>query len=111
VDPFQIAAFQWTEGERRLRDAPPDEQRVLYPVVEQVLAELQRRLGGTFSTDELATLYTNQGTDWASDIAARTAPEHPWAWDPRIVADAAFARYLRQAVDYAGGRRLYEPES
>jgi hypothetical protein len=110
MDPFQIAAFQWREGERRLREAPPEEQRVLYPVVEQVLTELRRRLGGTFSTDELATLYTSQGTDWASDIAARAAPEDPWAWDPRVVADAAFARYLRQAVDYAGGRRLHADE-
>jgi hypothetical protein len=24
----------------------------------------------------------------------------------RIVADAAFARYVREAVDFAGGRRL-----
>jgi hypothetical protein len=30
---------------------------------------------------------------------------HPYAWDARIVADAAFARYLRRAVDFAGGRR------
>jgi hypothetical protein len=35
----------------------------------------------------------------------RTAPEDPWAWDPGIVVDAAFARYLREAADYAGGRR------
>jgi hypothetical protein len=34
------------------------------------------------------------------------APEAPFAWDVRIVGDAAFARYLREAVDYAGGRRL-----
>ncbi len=32
--------------------------------------------------------------------------EEPEAWDVRIVGDAAFARYLREAVDYAGGRRL-----
>ena len=39
------------------------------------------------------------------DIAVAAAPEHPYAWDARIVADAAFARYLRGAVDFAGGRR------
>ena len=108
MDPFQIASYQWNEGERRLRDASAEEQRVLYPLVERVLAELRRRLGGSFSTDELVALYATEGTDWASDIAARSAPEHPWAWDPRIVADAAFARYLREAIDYAGGRRIYE---
>jgi hypothetical protein len=39
------------------------------------------------------------------DLAIAAAPEHPYAWDARIVADAAFARYLRGAVDFAGGRR------
>jgi hypothetical protein len=109
VDPFDVARFQWQEGERLLRDAPPEQQRVLHAVVDQVVAELRRRLGGPFSADELATLYTSEGTGWTTDIAARTAPEEPWAWDPRIAADAAFGRYLREAVDYAGGRRLYEP--
>jgi hypothetical protein len=108
VDPFQVAAFQWQEGERMLRDAPRDQQATLHAVVDSVVAELRRRLGGPFSSDELATLYTAEGTSWAADVAARTAPDAPWAWDPRIAADAAFSRYLREAVDFAGGRRLYE---
>jgi hypothetical protein len=108
VDPFQVAAFQWQDGERRLKEASPHEQAVLYDVVDAIVAELRRRLGGPFSSDELATLYTAEGTGWASEVAQRTAPDDPWAWDPRTVADAAFARYLREAVDYAGGRRLYE---
>ena len=33
------------------------------------------------------------------------APGAPWAWDSGIVVDAAFGRYLREAADYAGGRR------
>ena len=108
MDPFQVAAFQWQDGERRLKEASPREQSVLYDVVDQIVAELRRRLGGPFSSDELATLYTAEGTGWATEVAQRAAPDDPWAWDPRIVADAAFARYLREAVDYAGGRRLYE---
>jgi hypothetical protein len=106
VSPFDTATFQWLEGERRLRDEPADRRATLERVVDRVLAELRRRLGGPFSTAELVALYERDGTDWATDIAARTAPEDPWAWDPRLVADAAFARYLRQATDYAGGRRL-----
>ena len=35
----------------------------------------------------------------------RVAPEDPWAWEAGVVVDAAFARYLREAADYAGGRR------
>ena len=30
-------------------------------------------------------------------------PEDPWAWEAGVVVDAAFARYLREAADYAGG--------
>ena len=105
MDPFDVAAFQWQEGERRLKEAPPDQQHVLYDVVDSVVAELRRRLGGPYTSDEVADLYA-QGTDWATDIATRAAPEQPWAWDPRVVVDAAFNRYIRGASDFAGGRRI-----
>ena len=104
---FDTAVYQWREGERLLRDAPADQRRTHDRVVERVVAELRRRLGGRFTTEELVALY-DAGTTWVMDIASRTAPEDPWAWDPRIAADAAFARYLREAEDFAGGRRLLE---
>lgn len=104
---FETATYQWQEGERRLRDAAPDQRRTLDRVVDHVVAELRRRLGGRFSSDELVELY-DQGTIWVMDVAAGVAPDDPWAWDPRIAADAAFARYLREAEDYAGGRRVFE---
>ena len=68
---------------------------------------LRRRLGGRFRTDELVALY-DEGTTWVIEIATRVAPEDPEAVDPRIAADAAFARFLREASDYAGGRRVLE---
>jgi hypothetical protein len=76
-------------------------------VVDRVVGELRRRLGGPFTSSELADLYAG-GTSWCTDIAVRVAPGTPDAWDPRIAADAAFGRYLREASDYAGGRRLGE---
>ncbi|HEX8205045.1 MAG TPA: hypothetical protein VF587_03185 [Solirubrobacteraceae bacterium] len=106
-DAFVTAAYQWKEGERRVRDAPPEHRRSLERIVERVHAELRRRLGSRFVTAELVALY-DQGTSWATDIATRVAPDDPDAWDPRIVADAAFARYLREAEDYAGGRRILD---
>ena len=105
-DAFLTASYQWKEGERRLRDAPPAQRRILERVVELVVAELRRRLGSRFQTAELVALY-DQGTTWVIEIASRVAPDEPDAWDPRI-ADAAFARYLREASDYAGGRRILE---
>jgi hypothetical protein len=41
-----------------------------------------------------------------TDVAAQIAPDDPDAWDVRVVGDAAFARYLREASDFAGGRRI-----
>ena len=102
---FENALAQWQDGLRRLAEAPPDEQRMLERVTQAIEADLRRRLGGRFTAQELADLY-DQGTDWAIDLAVRTAPEDPYAWDVRTVADAAFGRYLRGATDYAGGRRL-----
>ena len=102
---FETAVQQWHEGERRLQQAPPHEVPAMERVTERILAELRRRLGSAFVIDELVDLY-NDGTSWCLDVAFRTAPDAPWAWDARTVADAAFARYLREATDYAGGRRL-----
>jgi hypothetical protein len=95
--------YQWQSGERRLEAAPPDRQRVYDRVVRQIVAELRRRLGGRFTASELVGLY-DRGTTWCLELAMTIAPEDPWAWDSAVVVDAAFARYLHEAVDYAGGR-------
>ena len=102
---FETAIQQWQEGERRLARADPADAPAMERVTDAIHAELRRRLGGSFTTDELVELY-GAGTGWCLDLAYATAPEAPWAWDTRIVADAAFARYLREATDFAGGRRL-----
>ena len=90
----------WREGERRLGRADPAEQQTLYRVIDELVLELRRRLGGPFTTDELAHLYVTDGTDWCFAIAARLAPDNPAAWDMPLVAGAAFARYAREATDY-----------
>ena len=90
---------------RRLDRAPDDQRPVLERVTQRVEDELRRRLGGAFTIEELVELY-DAGTGWCSDVAVAAAPEQPYAWDVRIVADAAFGRYVRGAVDYAGGRRI-----
>ena len=102
---FETALPQWQEGLRRLQDAPPHERRTLERVTRAIEDELRRRLGGPFTSAELADLY-DRGTGWTADLAVQTAPEEPYAWDARTVADAAFGRYLREATDYAGGKRL-----
>ena len=101
---YETAIYQWRQGERRLAQAPVERLSLLERVTAALVAELRRRLGGRFSTDELVQLY-EQGTSWSLQLAMKLAPEDPWAWDAGVVVDAAFARYLREAADFAGGRR------
>jgi hypothetical protein len=96
----------WLDGERRLAEADPTERAAMERVRDQIVYELRRRLGGPFTTADLAALFTDQGTDWAFDLATRVAPRTPAAWDVPVVAGAAFARYAHEASDYGGGRRL-----
>jgi hypothetical protein len=101
---FETAIYQWQQGERRLRAAPAERRPLLERVSEALVADLRRRLGGRFSAEELVTLY-EAGTAWCQQVAMTVAPEDPWAWEAGTVIDAAFGRYLREAADYAGGRR------
>jgi hypothetical protein len=39
-------------------------------------------------------------------VARAAAPDNPRAWQAEVVTDAAFLRYLREASDFAGGRRI-----
>jgi|SRR5690242_3591897 hypothetical protein len=103
----------WREGERRLASAEPARRAALERVRDAIVDELRRRLGGPFTSVELTRLYLDQGTDWCFDVATRAAPSDPEAWDLTTVAGAAFARYVREAGDYAGGRHRQgeEPEA
>jgi hypothetical protein len=92
------AIYQWQEGERRVRDAPEPERAGLERALDVVLDELRRRLGSSFVLDELADLYA-EGTDWATELADRSGA----GTDSAAVVDAAFARYAREASNYAGG--------
>lgn len=96
----------WREGQRRLAQADPSDRPALERVTEEIVVGLRRRVGGTFTTEELARYYGEVGTDWCFDIATRVAPGNPEAWDLTTVAGAAFARYVREASDYAGGGRV-----
>ena len=102
---FETAQQLWREGERFVADVPSAADRdAMLRVEVQIFAELRRRLGGAFTLDELADLY-DTGTGWCLDLASRVAPTTPAVWDARV-GDSAFGRYMREAVDYAGGRRI-----
>jgi hypothetical protein len=102
--PYETAVFDWRAGDRAVTSAAPDERLAMERVIDALMAELRRRIGITFTIDELASLY-DEGTDWCLEVAQRVAPDAPWAWEA-VTTDAAFHRYLRGALDYAGGRRI-----
>ena len=93
------ALYQWREGERRIAGTSDTVQSDLEIATEVVIDELRRRLGSSFVVDELADLY-GRDTDWALELARRQGA----GTDAAAVVDAAFARYVREAKDYAGGR-------
>ena len=93
------ALYQWREGDRRIDNAPEPAQADLQSAVDVVLEALRRRLGSSFVVNELAALY-GEDTDWALEIARR----HRAGTDSASVVDAAFARYVREAKDFAGGQ-------
>jgi hypothetical protein len=100
---FENAIYQWQQGERRLQRAQPEQTQLLERVIDALVAELRRRVGGRFYADELVQLY-EAGTGWCLQVAMKVAPADPWAWEAALVADTAFGRYLREASDFAGGR-------
>jgi hypothetical protein len=93
------ALYQWREGERRIANTSEPAQADLDTATDVVVEELRRRLGSSFVVVELADLY-GRDTDWALELARRNAA----GTDAASVVDAAFARYVREAKDYAGGR-------
>jgi len=102
--PLENALFQWEDGYRELQAIEDPRRRGMADrVIEAIRDELRRRIGPTFSADELAGLY-GEGTDWAQQAALDVAPAIEE--DAQSLADAAFWLYLRSATDFAGGRQI-----
>src|SRR4051794_5573848 len=76
VEDIELVRQQWQEGSRRLDRARGDNPRFrdLLEQVEVVTAELRRRVGQTFTLDELARAYRTSD-DWARAVLDEAAPE------------------------------------
>ena len=96
---IENALYLWRDGERRLANTAEPARADLDRAATIVVEELRKRLGSSFLLDELADLYY-ASTDWAAALAAR----HAAGTDAAAVVDAAFARYAREASNFAGGR-------
>jgi hypothetical protein len=103
--PLDNALYQWEEGYGRLRNLTADPRlgRAATRAVDAVRDELRRRIGPTFTAEQLADLY-GRGTDWCLDAARRAVPMEAGDLDPQAITDGAFYLYLRGARNYSGGR-------
>jgi hypothetical protein len=92
---------EWEEGHRRLEAAAGDRRRyeLMLAELEVVLDELRRRIGQTFTLDELAAAYS-EADRWVQATLAEHDPAPGWPARLTTVQDAAFHVYSRGAVDY-----------
>jgi|SRR5687768_9756712 hypothetical protein len=95
----ELARSQWEEGSRRFDEAVKLDRRLL-DAVDAVLDDLRRRVGQTFTLEELAAAY-DAAEHWAHAAVADRAAFPGWPRRLTDVLDAAFHLYARGATDYA----------
>jgi hypothetical protein len=98
---LETTRSEWEEGSRRLEAAasdPPRYERLLAEL-DLVLEELRKRVGQTFTLDELAAAYA-EADRWIQEALAEREAGPGWPARRTLVQDAAFHRYSRGAVDY-----------
>lgn len=98
---MQLARQQWDEGRRRIERlrTDPEAYARLSAQVELVAAELRRRIGLTYTLDDLARAYDG-ADDWARDVLDDARAEDAPPPETATIADAAFHLYARGASDY-----------
>jgi hypothetical protein len=96
-----VARQEWEEGSRRLESARDDEGRYLrlLELLDLVLDELRKRIGQTYTLEELVAAY-GRSERWAHEVLEERAETATWPRDLSVVLAAAFDAYQRGAVDY-----------
>jgi hypothetical protein len=102
VSAVETIRQEWEQGNRRFEELLRDQvaRPRLLAQLEVVSAELRKRVGETFTLDELAATYA-RADDWVRGAVEEHAATPGWPRTLAIVQDAAFHRYQRGAVDYA----------
>ncbi len=97
----EVARQEWLEGTRRLEAAREDGRRYrqLLELLDVVLDELRKRIGQTYTLEELVAAY-GESERWAREVLEERAPAPGWPRDLTTALAAAFDAYQRGAVDY-----------
>jgi hypothetical protein len=98
---LETARHEWEDALRRVESERSDRIRYarLLAQIEVVSDELRRRVGQTFSLDDLVRAY-GEAESWARGAVSERAATPGWARDLTTVVAAAFHAYQRGAVDY-----------
>jgi len=98
---LESTRHEWQEGHRRLQEAASDRVRYrrMLEEVDLVLEQLRRRVGQTFTLDQLAAAYGDSDR-WIQEALFEREPGPGWPTRLTTVQDAAFHVYSRGAVDY-----------
>jgi hypothetical protein len=99
---LEVVRSEWGEGYRRFQDLSRDRVAAdrLSLQLEVVTDELRKRVGQTFTLEDLAAKYA-AADEWVRDAVSERSPTPGWPRTLSIVQDAAFHLYQRGAVDYA----------
>jgi hypothetical protein len=98
---IDVARREWEDGYRRFEAASRDPVAGdrLAAQLEVVTGELRRRIGQTFTLEELVAMY-ERAEAWVRDSVSEHAATPGWPRTLALVEDAAFHLYQRGAVDY-----------
>jgi hypothetical protein len=98
---IDVARREWEDGYRRFQVASRDPLVAdrLAAQLDVVTGELRRRIGQTFTLEELVAIY-DRAEAWVRDVVSEHAATPGWPRTLALVEDAAFHLYQRGAVDY-----------
>jgi hypothetical protein len=96
-----VARHEWEDGTRRLEAARDDVPRYhhLLELLGLVHDELRKRVGGTYTLEQLAAVY-GEAESWARELLDDRSAIPGWPRDLTTVLAAAFDAYQLGAVDY-----------
>jgi len=101
VSSVPVARHEWEDGTRRLEAARDDVRRYhqLLELLGLILDELRKRVGQTYTVEQLAAAY-GTAEPWARELLDERSTVGGWPRDLTTVLAAAFDAYQRGAVDY-----------
>ena len=96
-----VARHEWEDGTRRVEAARDDVRRyhALLELLNLILDELRKRVGQTFTLEELAGAYDG-AESWGRQVLDERSSVPGWPRELTTVLAAAFDAYQLGAVDY-----------